>query len=78
MGIEVWGDNGFYKRVGELLTHDEIVTAWQSMTNEEYQFENLYLVDGEYDIILNPSHHEDFSSSDGQYEDYFDDYVNAV
>ena len=80
MGIEVWGADGFYKRVGEILTHDDIVTAWQTMTNVETEFTNLYLVDSDldYDIIVNPSHHEDFSSSDGQYEDYFDAYVDAV
>ncbi|TCS35194.1 beta-1,3-glucanase family protein [Reinekea marinisedimentorum] len=80
MGIEVWGGDGFYKRVGEILTHDDIVNAWQAMTQAETQFTNLYLVDDEYDydIIVNPSHHEDFSSSGGQYEDYFDAYVDAV
>ena len=79
MGLEVWGADDFYKRVGELLTHDEIVLRWQEMTVENYQFENLYGVDEDYDldIIVNPSHHEDFSSG-GQYEDYFDDYVDAV
>lgn len=79
MGLEVWGGDGFYKRVGEMLTHETITALWQS-ENEGTGFAGLYISyeSYDYDIILNPSHHESFSSAGGDYEDYFDDYVDAV
>ena len=78
MGLEVWGDDGFYKRVGEILTHDQITALWVS-DMADTGFADLYTTDesSDYDIILNPSHHENFSDG-GDYEDYFNDYVDAV
>lgn len=36
MGLEVWG-SGFYKRVGELKTHGEILGEWQATAPSEFQ-----------------------------------------
>ena len=36
MGIEVWG-NGFYKKVGELKTHQQILNEWQATAPAEFQ-----------------------------------------
>ncbi|SEK26425.1 Por secretion system C-terminal sorting domain-containing protein [Aquimarina amphilecti] len=36
MGLEVWGDN-FYKKVGELKEHAEILDQWKSTAPSEFQ-----------------------------------------
>ena len=36
MGIEVWG-NGFFKKVGELKTHQQILSEWQNTAPSEFQ-----------------------------------------
>jgi hypothetical protein len=37
MGLEVWGNNSFYKKVGELKTHDQIVSQWKSSAPSDFQ-----------------------------------------
>ncbi|MBN1598768.1 MAG: carbohydrate-binding protein, partial [Bacteroidales bacterium] len=36
LGLEVWG-SGFYKKVGELKTHQEIISEWQATAPAEFQ-----------------------------------------
>ncbi|MGB3181014.1 MAG: beta-1,3-glucanase family protein [Cyclobacteriaceae bacterium] len=36
MGLEVWG-NGFYKKIGELKTHQQILSDWQNQAPSEFQ-----------------------------------------
>ena len=36
MGLEVWGNN-FYKKVGELKTHQQIIADWQNSAPAEFQ-----------------------------------------
>lgn len=36
VGLEVWGNN-FYKKVGELKSHAEIISQWQSSAPTEFQ-----------------------------------------
>lgn len=37
MGLEVWGANSFYKKVGELKTHDQIIAQWRSQAPSTFQ-----------------------------------------
>ena len=73
MGLEVWGSDGFYKRVGEVLSHDDILRTWQSQVSSAFQ--SAY--DEALGIILNPSKAPDFQEGAEQ-NDYFSDYVSAV
>ncbi|MDA7745938.1 beta-1,3-glucanase family protein [Psychromonas sp.] len=73
MGLEVWGTDGFYKRVGEVLTHDEILTQWRSRVGDAFQSS----LDESLEIILNPSKSTSFQEGEA-YNDYFSDYVDAV
>ena len=73
MGLEVWGSDGFYKRVGEVLSHDDILRTWQSQVSSAFQ--SAY--DEALGIILNPSKAPDFQEGAAQ-NDYFSDYVSAV
>ena len=36
MGLEVWGNAGFYKKVGEYVPHSQILSAWQSTAPSEF------------------------------------------
>lgn len=36
MGLEVWGGNGFYKKVGELKTHQQILNEWTTTAPSEF------------------------------------------
>ena len=73
MGLEVWGTDGFYKRVGEVLTHEEILNQWQTRVSNAFQGS----LDKEMGVILNPSKSNAFQKGEA-YNDYFSDYVNAV
>ena len=73
MGLEVWGTDGFYKRVGELLDHSAILAQWSSRVGEAFQGS----LDEEMGIILNPSKSTSFQVGEA-YNDYFSDYVDAV
>ncbi|MEH0152850.1 beta-1,3-glucanase family protein [Limibacter armeniacum] len=37
MGLEIWGGNSFYKKVGELKTHQQILSEWQATAPSEFQ-----------------------------------------
>jgi len=73
MGLEVWGSDGFYKRVGEVLTHDEILARWRTQVSAAFQGS----LDEDQGMILNPSKSAAFQK-DGDYNHYFADYVDAV
>lgn len=78
MGLEVYGkdvgrEGQTYKKVGELLNHDEIIAAWKKTVSTPFQAcyqENL-------GIIKQPSKIADFSEG-GQYAGYFDNYVTSI
>ena len=67
MGLEVWGTD-FYKRVGELKTHQEILTTWQATAPSAYQS----LLDANQGIIHFPTKTSTFPVN------FFDDYINAI
>ncbi len=68
MGLEVWGGNNFYKRVGELKTHQDILSEWQSAAPSEFQS----LVDVSEGIIHFPTKTTTFPTN------FFQSYIDAI
>ncbi|HEX6430033.1 MAG TPA: beta-1,3-glucanase family protein [Niastella sp.] len=73
MGLEVWGNAGFYKKVGELKTHAQILSQWQS--SAPAAFTGCY--DATNGIIKFPSKTAAFQSGGAQ-ANYFGSYVDAI
>ncbi len=67
MGLEVWG-NGFYKRVGELKKHEEILAEWQATAPTEFQ----NLLDTTQGIIHFPTKTTTFPT------DFFQSYIDQI
>ncbi|UOB18379.1 beta-1,3-glucanase family protein [Abyssalbus ytuae] len=59
MGLEVWGDNGFYKRVGEIINHSQVLSEWQATAPSEFQG----LLDQSQGIIHFPTKSSSFPES---------------
>ncbi len=82
MGLEIWGEDvsgvgNTYRKIGELLSHDEILTEWQATVPEAFQdcyIEHEYERDG---IIMQPSKIASFQTG-GTYADYFQPYIDEV
>jgi hypothetical protein len=82
MGVEVFGPIVStvlqYRRIGEILPHDEILSRWRGAASEA--FEDCYSEDGfeEGDgIIHQPSKTPGYKVG-GEHADYFDEYVELV
>ncbi|HYC84935.1 MAG TPA: glycoside hydrolase family 64 protein, partial [Chryseosolibacter sp.] len=73
MGLEVWGNSGFYKKVGELKTHSQILSQWQSTAPAA--FAGCY--DAAKGIIHFPSKTAAFQSG-GSQANYFGSYIDAI
>jgi hypothetical protein len=73
MGLEVWGNAGFYQKVGELLPHSQILSQWQSTAPAE--FAGCY--DATNGIIKFPSKTPAFQSGGAQ-ANYFGSYIDAI
>jgi hypothetical protein len=73
MGLEVWGNSGFYKKVGELKTHAQILAQWQS--SAPTAFAGCY--DATNGIIKFPSKTAPFQTGGAQ-ASYFSSYVDAI
>ena len=73
MGLEVWGNSGFYKKVGELKTHSQILSQWQS--SAPAAFAGCY--DAAKGIIHFPSKTAAFQSGGAQ-ANYFSSYINSI
>jgi hypothetical protein len=73
MGLEVCGNNGFYKKVGELKTHAQILAQWQSTAPAA--FAGCY--DATNGIIKFPSKTAAFQNGGAQAA-YFSSYVDAI
>jgi hypothetical protein len=73
MGLEVWGNSSFYKKVGELKTHAQILSQWQSTAPPE--FAGCY--DASKGIIKFPSKTPAFQSGGAQ-ANYFGAYINSI
>jgi len=72
MGLEVWGNSGFYQKVGELIPHSQILSQWQSTAPAE--FAGCY--DATNGIIKYPSKTTAFQS--GAQANYFGSYIDAI
>lgn len=73
MGLEVWGNSGFYQKVGELIPHSQILSQWQSTAPSE--FAGCY--DATNGIIKFPSKTAAFQTGGAQ-ANYFGSYIDAV
>jgi hypothetical protein len=73
MGLEVWGNSGFYKKVGELKTHSQIIAQWQSQVPAAFQG----CLDAAKSIIKFPSKTAAFLSGGAQ-ASYFGAYIDAI
>jgi hypothetical protein len=68
MGLEVWGNNGFYKQVGEVKSHDQIIAQWQSSAPSDFQG----CLDAATGVIKFPTKTGTFNST------YFQSYIDAI
>lgn len=73
MGLEVWGNGNFYERVGELKTHAQILSQWQSQAAAP--FNALY--DAAKGIIHFPSKTPAFREG-GSQANYFGAYIDQI
>jgi hypothetical protein len=73
MGLEVWGNGGFYGKVGELMTHSQILSQWQSTAPAE--FAGCY--DAAKGIIHFPSKTAAFKAGGAQ-ANYFQGYIDQI
>lgn len=73
MGLEVWGSDSFYKKVGERITHDEVITQWTSSVPSEFSS----CLDASLEIIHFPSKTTAFQEGGAQ-ADYFGSYIDAI
>ena len=67
MGLEVWGDS-FYKKVGEVKTHADILASWQATAPPEFQ----PLLDTSTGMIHFPTKTSTFPT------DFFQSYIDAI
>lgn len=68
IGLEVWGGNNFYKKVGELKTLDEIIQLWKNTVPAPFQS----CLDEQQKIIHFPSKTNTFPTN------YFNQYIDAI
>ncbi|MBT1704326.1 beta-1,3-glucanase family protein [Chryseosolibacter indicus] len=73
MGLEVWGNGGFYKKVGEFKTHAQILSQWQS--SAPAAFAGCY--DAAKGIIHFPSKTPAFQPGGAQ-GNYFTSYIDQI
>ncbi|HYG40600.1 MAG TPA: beta-1,3-glucanase family protein [Cytophagales bacterium] len=73
MGLEVWGGNNFYQKAGELKTHAQILSQWQSQAPAP--FNALY--DAAKGIIHFPSKTPAFREG-GSQANYFGGYIDQI
>jgi hypothetical protein len=73
MGLEVWGNNGFYKKVGELKTHAEILAQWQNTAPSNF----AGCLDASKGIIHCPSKTAAFQPGGAQ-ANYLGAYIDAI
>jgi hypothetical protein len=72
MGLEVWGKNNYYKKVGELKSHDDIINEWKLTAPAEFQ--GCLDANG---IIKFPSKIPSFQGN-GASSSYFKPYVDSI
>lgn len=73
MGLEVWGNNDFYRKTGELLKQESVIALWEAEVPSAFQA-CLNKTEG---VIMAPSKIPAFQSGGAQAE-YFKNYVDAI
>jgi Beta-1,3-glucanase/Carbohydrate binding module (family 6)/Secretion system C-terminal sorting domain len=73
MGLELWGNGGYYKRAGELKSHADILAAYQSFAPTEFQG----LRNATNGTITCPGKSAPFQAG-GAYANYFGGYIDAI
>ena len=73
MGLEVWGNSSFYKKVGEIKTHSQIISQWQAQAPAEFQ----PCLNTTLGIIKFPSKNPPFQAG-GASGNYFQSYIDAI
>ncbi|GAA0534002.1 beta-1,3-glucanase family protein [Chitinophaga japonensis] len=73
MGLEVWGNNAFYQKVGEFIPHDQVLSLWQATAPAD--FAGCY--DAANGIIKFPSKTPAFQGNGAQ-AGYFNAYIDAI
>jgi hypothetical protein len=73
MGLEVWGNSSFYKKVGEIKTHSQIISQWQAQAPAEFQA----CLNTTLGIIKFPSKNPQFQAG-GSSGNYFQSYIDAI
>lgn len=73
MGLEVWGNSNFYQKVGELKTHAQILSQWQS--SAPAAFAGCY--DAAKGMIHFPSKTAAFKTG-GSQANYFGAYIDQI
>ncbi len=73
MGLEVWGNNGFYKKVGEIKTQDQIIAQWKANAPVEFQG----CLNTTQNIIKFPTKNAPFQEG-GAYANFFQSYIDAI
>lgn len=74
MGLEVWGGaSGFYKKVGELMTHEEVISTWKNRTSSDF----TNCLNEDMNIILAPSKTIAFETGGAQ-ADYMKSYIDQI
>ena len=73
MGLEVTGQNSFYKKTGELMNSASIISAWKNSVSPAF----LGCLKEAEGIIMAPSKIQAFQEN-GAHKDHFKPYVDAV
>ena len=73
MGLEVWGNGGFYQKVGEFIPHSQILSLWQSTAPAEF----AACYEAANGIIKFPSKTPAFQPGGAQ-ANYFGAYIDAI
>lgn len=74
MGLEVWGGgSGFYKKVGEIKKHNEIISAWKNRVSSDF----IDCLDESIGIIKAPSKTVAFEAS-GSNANYMKSYIDQI
>jgi hypothetical protein len=78
MGVEVFGPNSFYHKVGELKSHKDIIALWQELISAPFQpcYKSNFNDEGD-GILLQPSKIQEFKPG-GVSEFYYKNYVDKV
>lgn len=73
MGLELWGNGGYYKRAGELKSHADILAAYQSFAPTAFQS----LLNTSAGTITCPGKSPAFQAGGAQ-ANYFGSYIDAI